>query len=153
MRKTVVFALVFLFFFSVILSAQELSGEEKKVWERIEQCLSFALRDQNFDAHLRCVHDDFVGWDPFDPIPRGKGKLMTIGRYLIESSRVVSYEARPLEVRIYGNLAFAHYLMTTLEEKEGTVETSITRWTDLMIKENDTWLWIGDHGSVVPPAR
>ena len=51
-----------------------------------------------------------------------------------------------LTVRLSKNLA------TWLEEQpDGTIVEHKTAWTDLLLRENGQWSWIGDHGHTVNP--
>jgi ketosteroid isomerase-like protein len=80
-------------------------------------------------------------------MPRGIGNVETIDRYLFDQEDVRAIELRPIEVRAYGNFAFAHYVVIIVEgQSDGSLRTYEERWTDILLKENDRWYWIGDHG-------
>jgi len=50
-------------------------------------------------------------------------------------------------IKVHGDFAFAHYYYASLyQEKKGEEEVSQGRWTDILKKEGDKWLLIGDHG-------
>ncbi len=128
--------------------AQAWSAEQQEVWLRIEECLALQFEQKDVDAMLGCIHEDFIGWDPDDPILRGKELAATIYRYFIEKADIPAYELRPLAIRVADNMAFAHYLLTTAERQpDGTDKIVRVRWTDIMLKENGQWYWIGDHGT------
>ncbi len=142
-----------LFLFTPILAtAQQWSAEEQDVWTRIETCWAVQVEQKDMEATLACVHDDFIGWGPDDPILRGKKLIATLGAYFTEKNDIPTYELRPLAIRVSGDMAFAHYLATTVERQpDGTDNVVRVRWTDIMLKENGQWYWIGDHGTFQTP--
>ena len=127
-------------------NAQQFSGEEQEVWAFIERC-SGLFDAGDVEGSLGCFHEDFSGWGPEDPFPRGKKNEESIGAYRTAHQTTRASEVRPFTVRVYGNFAFAHYLATRLEERpDGSLEEIKTAWTDLLLRENGRWYWIGDHG-------
>jgi len=131
--------------------AQQFSSEEQEVWDFIEECSGY-FGAGNVEGMLGCFHEDFSGWRPGDPFPRGKEFQESIVAYRVaqQTSRVA--ENRPFTVRVYGDFAFAHYLLTELDERpDGSLEETKTAWTDLLLRENGRWYWIGDHGHRVGP--
>ena len=131
--------------------AQSFSSEEQEVWAFIERCGElFDARD--VEGSLGCFHEDFSGWGPGDPFPRGKKREESIGAYLTAHQVIRASERRPFTVRVYGDFAFAHYLLTALEEQpDGSFRENKIAWTDLLLRENGQWSWIGDHGHTVNP--
>lgn len=135
------------FLLPVSASTQELSDAEREVWEFIERCAD----TDNFGEFRGCFHDDFSGWTYNESVPRGIHNVETIGRYLFDRADVRALELRPIEVRAYGNFAFAHYVVIAVEGRpDGSEVTHQERWTDILIRENGRWYWIGDHGGPVP---
>ncbi len=133
--------------------AQQFSGEEQEVWAFIERC-SDLFDAGDVEGSLGCFHEDFSGWGPGDPFPRGKKYAESIGAYITARQATRATELRPFTVRVYGNFAFAHYLRTWLEEQpDGSVVENKIAWTDLMLRENGRWYWIGDHGHTVSPDK
>ena len=51
-----------------------------------------------------------------------------------------------------GDAAIVHYkLRNVLEDREtGEKVRGISYWTDYLVRENDRWLLISDHGGSVP---
>ena len=48
---------------------------------------------------------------------------------------------------VKGNFAFVDYhYMEVTKDKDGKRDTEIGRWTDILIREGDRWVMIGDHG-------
>ncbi len=133
--------------FPVNTRAQEFFGAEREVWDFIERCAD----TDDFGEFRACFHDDFSGWNYNESMPRGVGNLETIGRYMFDQADVRAIELRPIEVRAYGNFAFAHYVVIIVDgHPDGSLRTYEERWTDILIRENDRWYWIGDHGGPVP---
>ncbi len=133
--------------------AQSFSSEEQEVWAFIERCNEL-FNAQNVEGSLGCFHEDFSGWGPEEPFPRGKTYEESIGAYRTAHQTTGASEVRPFTVRVYGDFAFAHYLNTWLEEQpDGSVLEHQTAWTDLLLKENGRWYWIGDHGHTLRPRQ
>lgn len=61
--------------------------------------------------------------------------------------RVVRYEIYPLSITINGNVAVAHYLYSTAyKPKNGEIEMSNGRYTDVLVRTEDGWKFLAWHG-------
>ena len=57
------------------------------------------------------------------------------------------YEINPVAIKIFGNVAIVHYYYTqVVKDAEGKQTTRSGRWTDILMKQDDRWVIIGDHG-------
>ena len=75
--------------------------------------------------------------------------------------QVIDMELEPVEIKFYcdGDMAIAHFLSTesflwtgaskTNDDGEfierGSVLTTTMRWSDVMVRENGKWLYVGGH--------
>ena len=130
--------------------AQDWSAAQMEVWGRIVECTDF-FTDQNHEAMLDCIHDDFSGWLYGEPIPRSKSNYETIGRFFVDNVKTAAHEMRPLEIMVLGNVAVVHYYGFTIYE--GSMNVVQDKWTDIMLKEDGTWRWIADHGGTLPSGN
>ena len=129
--------------------AQEFSDEQMEIVEAIEDC-NDAFLDEDLDDILDCFHDDFSGWAYGENVPRNK---TTAEKYVpldIEQNEPLQYDFRPISIRVHGDFAIAHYfLLWTYRGADGEVVTENNIWTDILLKEDGDWSWIGDHGGPV----
>jgi ketosteroid isomerase-like protein len=61
--------------------------------------------------------------------------------------RVVRYELYPLSITVHGDVAVAHYLYSTaFKKKDGDIEMSNGRYTDVLVRTEDGWKFLAWHG-------
>ncbi|MCH7876508.1 MAG: nuclear transport factor 2 family protein [Gemmatimonadetes bacterium] len=126
-------------------AAQEWSSEQREVWSFVERCTQ-AFADGDIEAGNACLHEDFSGFAPGDDHLRGKRYILAFNAVLADQTPE-AFALRPLDIQVHGNFAFVHYLYTEAQrDEDGEVEMSTVAWTDLLIKDNGRWYWIGDHG-------
>ena len=95
----------------------------------------------------RMLTDDFAGWGKNSPAPRDKLSTAMWDRFNDEQAKTVAHELYPLSIVVHGDVAIAHYLYTNAEEdKEGEVEVSNGRYTDVLVRGADGWKFIAWHG-------
>ena len=93
------------------------------------------------------LSDKFVGWGKNSPAPRDKESTKMWDRFQDEQGRTVQHELYPLRIVVEGDLAIAHYLYSSaFESKDGEVEVSNGRFTDVLIRTEDGWKFIAWHG-------
>ncbi|MBA4385295.1 MAG: hypothetical protein C0410_11210 [Anaerolinea sp.] len=144
--SVVLAVLCFMLLSSTSLFAQEWSAAQKDVWKNVEAYWAlFAQGDlEGFMAYL---HPDYRGWDYPSAIPETKATAKKFLDYSMKTTKTLVYDITPVAIQIYGNVAFVHYYYTTIEkELESKAKTSSGRWTDILIKQGDKWVMIGDHG-------
>ena len=60
---------------------------------------------------------------------------------------MVAHELYPLEIVVEGDTAIVHYLYSSAyKDKDGEVETSHGRFTDILVRTTDGWRFLGWHG-------
>ncbi len=126
--------------------AQDWSAEQKEVWKNVEAY--WALYAQgDLEGFLSYMHSDYRGWSYQSALPETKGTSRKFLDYSMKNAKTLVYDITPAAIQIYGNVAFVHYFYTTIEkELEGKAKTSSGRWTDILLKQGDKWVMIGDHG-------
>jgi ketosteroid isomerase-like protein len=131
---------------SAPLSAQEWSKEQKEVWNNIETYWGFwAKRDVN--GFLSYFSDDYSGWYDGSALPSDKSSANKWLSQMFSDSEVLVYEIKPVAINVHGNFAFVHYYYSDLtKNSEGKKKMERGRWTDILKKDGNRWLLIGDHG-------
>jgi ketosteroid isomerase-like protein len=145
-KAAVVFGLSLLF--AVSAFAQEWSAAQKEVWKNVEayNALNMAGDVEGFLAYL---HPDYLGWDSQNPMPQNKAALKKIIEYRWKAVKFMLIQLDPVGIQIHGNIAFAHYYFSvTLKDSEGKEKNVAGRYTDILMKQGDKWLVIGDHGGI-----
>lgn len=144
--SVVVAVLGFFVFGSAPLLAQEWSKAQKEVWESIEKAWELSAK-RDLEGFLSYLHDDYSGWYYGSYMPGGKESAKKWGEYSYKKTKVLVYEIKPVAIKVHGDFAFAHYCYSLIH-KEGKEEEKFSqgRWTDILKKEGDKWLVIGDHG-------
>ena len=96
---------------------------------------------------LNYFHAEYVGWNNASAMPGSK----EVARKFIEqghkSSKTLVYDIQPVAIKIHGNVAFVHYhYHSVIKDAEGKQQDVTGRWTDILMKQGDRWVMIGDHG-------
>ena len=142
----VVSAVCLMVLFAAPLRAQEWSAAQKDVWKSVEAYwASYAGGD--VEGFLSYVDPSYVGWSYDSPVPAGKEttrKFLAVGFTL---NKVLVYDITPVAIGVHGNFAFADYYYTEITKNaEGKTSDHGGRWTDILMKQGDRWVLIGDHG-------
>jgi hypothetical protein len=138
-------------------NAQHWTAAEQEVLQAMNACLQ-ASQDHDLEAWVACSHDDYTGWAYGRPAPINKTFLRkTAELSLAAGGELVSWSIQPLAMRIYGNVAVIHhYYYYLYRDPEGEEHDGRARWTDIMLKQGDRWVFIADHGgndSMLHPAE
>ena len=126
--------------------AQNSSDDEANVLLVIEREWE-AARKGDQDKVDDMLTNDFMGWGKSSPAPRSKTSTSNWSRFSTEMGRVVRYELYPLSITIHEDVAIAHYLYSSaFKDKQGKIEISNGRYTDVLIRTEDGWKFIAWHG-------
>jgi ketosteroid isomerase-like protein len=145
---TIVLAVTLLLLPSTLL-AQTYTAEEQSVVDAVKRC-NQALADSDAATWNSCFADDYVGWQYNMPATRDA----EAGRWAIQNPArrpLVAFSVQPLRVRVLGDIAIIHYYYYSANENaDGSLDYGRARWTDVMLREGGTWVWIADHGGADP---
>lgn len=130
---------------SLSLKAQEWTPVQQEVWNNVNAYWTLMAKG-DIDGFLGYFHKDYVGWDTDDPIPGNKESASKWLHFMSQYNKVLIYELKPLTIKVYGDFAFAHYYYYMMNEVDGKRTPEMGRWTDILMKQGDKWLMIGDHG-------
>lgn len=131
---------------SAPLSAQEWSKAQKEVWNNVETYWGlWAKRD--VDGFLSYFHEDYSGWFNGSSLPSGKESVHKWLSHFFPNSENLVYEIKPVSIKVHGDFAIVHYYYSELSKNaDGKNEMEQGRWTDILKKDGNRWLLIGDHG-------
>ena len=69
----------------------------------------------------------------------------------MEDSTTLMQELSPFGIIVHGNTAVAHYVYSlTAEDKEGNRKTVHGRYTDVLVKDGENWVFLAWHGGDDP---
>ena len=126
--------------------AQEARDDEAEVLLTIERAWE-ANRKGDHDDFDDMLMDNFMGWARTSPAPRSKTSTSRWHRLNDEVGRVLRYELYPLWVTVQDDVAVAHYLYSiAVKDKEGGIEMSNGRYSDVLVRSGDGWKFLAWHG-------
>jgi ketosteroid isomerase-like protein len=133
---------------SVQLFGQEWSEEQKEAWKFIETHWDNLVKE-DIEVILADYHDDFIGWEITSPLTFNKAFLRKNMPLWIESSDWVVYNIQPIAINIFDDVAIVHYYHSSVFKDTKGNETNYSgRWTDIIMKQGDRWVLIGDSGGL-----
>jgi ketosteroid isomerase-like protein len=144
-KLTLATAAMFLVFLGTAV-AQDARDDATDVWIAVEAQWE---ADENGDDEWidNMLADGFYGWNKNSPALRSKLSTKMWDRFADEQGRTIAHELYPLEIVIRENTAVVHYLYSTaFRDKEGKVKTDNGRYTDILVRTDEGWKFIGWHG-------
>ncbi len=140
---------VFVFFGTTVLAQEpeaDLVDDQADVWSTIER--QWNAQEKGDKKWIdRLLSDDFSGWGKSSPAPRGKSSTRMWNRFNEKVSKMVAHELYPLSIVVNGDIGIAHYLYTSAtEDKDGEIETTNGRYTDVLMRTDDGWKFLAWHG-------
>ena len=138
-------AIVIVLLLSFNVQAQQWSAEQKEVWKSVETYSELsANRDATF---INYFDDSYRGWEYNYDAPDTKENIKKIISHRDPNFKILYYTVIPATIWVSGNFAYVHYHYTMLSEaKDGKREWEKGKWTDILMKKNDKWVMVGDHG-------
>jgi len=130
--------------------AQEWSDAQMEVWKNVERYWELSS-NEDLEGFMSYFHDDFLGWARGQWVPTNKSDRQVFIERSFDTSEYVFYALKPVGIKIHGDVAIVHYFFTdTSKNEKGEEETTSGHWTDVLMKQGDKWVMIGDAGGVVP---
>jgi hypothetical protein len=133
---------------------------KKEVWKAVETRFN-TWRDNDYEGHMAVYHPDWRRWSPDSLFLMKKEDFTGLWDMMKSEEQLVDLELEPVEIMLYnnGNMAIAHFVSTesfvwTGDQKtddkgrrieRGSLQTVIMRWSDVMVKEDGRWLYVGGH--------
>jgi ketosteroid isomerase-like protein len=144
--SVVLAVLCFILLGSTPLHGQEWSAAQKDVWKSVETY--WALEAQgDLEGLMAYYHPDYRGWFYGSALPSDKVSTRKFIEYRLKTTKLLVYDIKPAAIQIHGSVAFVdYYYALVFKDAEGKEQNSRGRWTDILIKEGDKWVMIGDHG-------
>jgi len=140
-------------FISVQLSAQEWSDKQKEVWKNVETYDDLANK-RDLEGFMSYFHSDYSGWSVNAAVPTNKKQVQKWIAHDFQTTKILVREINPVAIKIHGNVAIVHYYWSSLvKDAEGKERNESGRWTDILMKQGDKWVLIGDSGGRTSPTN
>jgi len=127
------------------LKAQEWSAAQKEVW-KVENDLWAAFAKGDQAGFLEFIHPDYMGWDDNSPQPNTKTDTQKWFQVFMQGNKVLLYDIKPVGIKVFGDFAILDYYYSLVNEMDGKKKAEEGRWTDILMKQGNKWLLIGDNG-------
>lgn len=89
------------------------------------------------------VHDKYVAWGADSGGPSYKDSSIKWSRFGDENNDTLIYEVSPAAITVEGNTAVVNYYATTVSKNaEGKHNRSVSRISEVLIKEGRKWVFL-----------
>jgi ketosteroid isomerase-like protein len=128
------------------LHAQDWSPVQKEVWKNVESYWALDAAG-NLEGFMSYFHDNYIGWEMNQAMPSTKASARKFIEESYKNNKTVVYDIKPVAINVFGNVAIVDYYYTMLvKDAEGKEKSRSGRWADIVMKQGDKWVLIGDHG-------
>ena len=133
-----------------IASAQDLTSDQKAVWER-ELAYCRYLQNGDLDGYMSLWDEDFVGWPNHDAAPVTKADIRNEVAAEIKAGVKVTCNAVLRKVNVLGDIAATFYILElSTTKKDDTGESSKPRITHTWRKRNGEWKIVAGMSAAEP---
>lgn len=145
-KLLILFVLLLPFLFSINIQAQQWTAEQKEVWAAVETYWAASASANPMDF-LNYFDDSYSGWNNEAGVPSTKADVQKVLKYWTTKGKTVLYTITPVRIWVNGNFAFVHYYYYEVDESlDGKPMIERGRWTDILMKKDNKWVMVGDHG-------
>lgn len=131
---------------SPLALGQDAPSDGANVWTVVEEQWNLDEKGDKRWAE-RMLTSDFSGWDSSAPAPRSKSSTIYWNRFAERQGKTVAHELYPLSIVVHDDTAIVHYLYTTaFESKDGEIEVTNGRFTDILVRTDEGWKFLAWHG-------
>jgi ketosteroid isomerase-like protein len=128
--------------------SQQWSPDQTEVWKNVE---AYTARNEagDLEGFLAYVHEDYVGWDIGEPMTSNKARLRKFLNYSFKKYKTEFLDLQPVAINVLDDVAIVYYHFTVVgKDADGKQFDETGRWADVLKKQGDKWVLIGDHGGI-----
>lgn len=131
-------------------AGQDWSAAQKDVWKTVEALWS-AWQKEDIETVQSYIHPDYLSWNYREDVPSGFAR--SDGEAAFRARSTVSYSLTPLAIKVHDDFAIVHlrYSSVGRSKTDGKETKAEGRYTDVFIRQNGKWLYIGEHGGRMWP--
>jgi len=151
MRNRIKSTIVIILFFVMTVGlntafSQEWSKSQKEVWKNVESYWNLFAQG-NMDEMMTYYHENYSGWANSSPLPGSKARATEGLKHFLEGNKIIMHNMDPVAIEIHDNVAVVHYYYSFIfKNSDGKEQNNSGRWTDILSKQGNKWILIGDHG-------
>jgi hypothetical protein len=124
------------------LSAQTWSAEQQSALRVVERSWVDDLAEDSSWID-RMSHPELLSWGSSYPVPRDRAQSRRWSQYEDDTSDALLHTLSPVGIAVRGDVAVLHYYATVAAEgTDGQRNTRISRCTDTLTRDGDTWLYL-----------
>lgn len=126
--------------------AQQWTPAQMEVWKNVE-AYSAKSAAGDLEGFLSYVHDDYIGWDISEPMTTSKARLRKFLDYSFKNYKTELSDIQPVAINIFDDVAIVYYHFTYVSKSTDAKKEEVSgRWADVLMKQGEKWVLIGDHG-------
>ena len=121
----------------------ELSPKQREVWDNVKNYTELIMKNDvtNFLVYF---HKDYSSWNYHELIPINKNDIKNELENFPQR-KISSYNIIPVSINIFNDVAIVHYFYTAnYKNTDGQEKEKKRRNTDILLKQKDKWVLIGD---------
>lgn len=151
MKKTIIFSALVLtagcFAVNTACAQIQWTPEQKAVWKTETTMRDLSLKGEDEKA-WSYIDDSYQGWRNDIAVPRSKEARIALTKSeLSQGAKVLYVEISPVDIWVKGNYAYVDYFFNTFwKNGVGKEMHSHGRSMDVLMKEGDKWMLVGDSG-------
>ena len=146
MKKAIGFLTVSFLMLGAEAIAQEWTAEQLEVWRNVQTYSDLAAKG-DVEGFVQYFHPEFSGWPVGSPVPQTQEERIDAVRHFMPQGRSLWTQLKPLAIKVHGDFAFVHYYYySQLQQGDDEPQMEMGRWTDILMKQGNRWVMIGDHG-------
>ena len=125
-------------------STNNWTTEQSAVWKTVELYTEQILKGK-LKEFLDSFHTKYSGMNYFENGEINKSDI-EIELEKLPNFKIIAYQLFPISIQIINDLAIVHYNYSAkYRNEDGKEKTKNGRFTDILIKEEESWLIVGDH--------
>lgn len=119
------------------------TDDDADVWQVVSSQWEDEKEGKNDWIDDRLVRE-FYGWPKNSPAPLSRQSTEKWDRFNDGRYELLEYELFPMQIIVRDSTAVVHYLYTTAtKDEDGNVEMSSGRYTDILVRTDNGWKFIG----------
>ena len=125
------------------LAAQTWSPQQRDVLAVVEESWVDDLGKDSTWVN-RLTHPELMAWNHTIPVPRDQAATRRWTEYGHENSTALIQTIAPVAIAVRGDAAVVHYYATVAaEDRDGKRETTTSRCTDTLTRDDGAWKFLG----------
>jgi ketosteroid isomerase-like protein len=126
------------------LSKREWTEIQREIWKNVETYTNLIMKG-DVEGFLDYFHKDYSGWNYCELMPVNKTDVKN-ELWRLPKRKIVSYNITPVAINIFNDAAIVHYYYSAAyKNTDGKEKAKKGRNTDILLKQKDKWILIGDH--------